>query len=118
RIPNEGFQLASTGLVELHAFPLEHSLLLVGRQNDPRCRTSPLRIDHAMPRRLIVSAVHDKTDRPRRVTFAELVCDLPVRHYPTARDATHNLVNAFAIMSDKLQLVVCFHKDLSDKLNL
>ena len=42
--------------------------------------------------------MHDKTYCSGRVTVAEKFRDLPVRHYSSARNLPHDLINALAIL--------------------
>src|SRR6267378_4778081 len=88
RMPNKGFQVATSARIELHTFAFQHSLLFVGWQHHANCRATALRIDHPMPRRVrFVSAVHHKTYRARGITLAKNVRDLSVSHHAPSRNA-------------------------------
>src|SRR6266545_7180718 len=56
-----------------------------------------------MPRRVsFIGAVHDKANCARRVTFAQHVRDLSVGHDAARRYATHDSVDAFAVLPIRL----------------
>src|SRR5712664_2340017 len=114
-IPNEGFQIAAACLVELHALAFQHALLFVSRQYNARRGCSPLRIDHAMPWRLVIGAMHDESNCARRITFAEHVSNLPVSHHAATRNATNDFVNALAIFRIGL-LLDLLHARLQNRL--
>src|SRR5438445_13345242 len=109
RLPKKYFQITTAAVIKLDAFALEHALLSVSRQHNAPSRNLPLRINYAVPRCVgFIRAVHNEANRARRVAFAKHVSDLPVSHYAPAGYAPNDLVNAFAILSGKLQLVLGF----------
>lgn len=90
-------------IIKLNAFAFKHTLLFIRRQDDASGGTAPLRIDHAVPGRIVfIGAMHDKSDRPRRITLTEHVGDLTVSHDAAARNSPHDAIDAFAIFGIRL----------------
>jgi len=83
RNEQELLQIATSVLIEFDSFLLEHALLLIVWQHHSPRGTLALRIQHTMPGRAVRRTVHDETNCPRRVAFAEQLGDLAVSHYST-----------------------------------
>ena len=107
RPPEKSFQIAAAVLIKPDTFMLQHSLLLVRREDDAARRTPALRIDHPMPGSLVVCSVHDKTYGPRCVTLAQHVSDLAVGHDLALGNTANDFVDALAILSIRFLLTCC-----------
>src|ERR1051326_5059366 len=93
-----GLQIATIVFVEDDAFLFEHALLLVVRQDQATGRSGALRVEKAVPRRAVWRRGHTNPDRPLCVAIAEQFGNLPVSHHSSRRNASHDSVNAFAIL--------------------
>ena len=79
-------QIAATAFVEFYTFCFQHALLLIGGQHNSSRRAGALSVDYSMPGSLVVGTMHYKTNRSRRVTFAQNFGKLAVGHYFAAWD--------------------------------
>ena len=90
-------EIASPSFIKNYTFGLEQTLLLIVRQNNATRRTSTFRIDYAMPGCRIVGVVHGKADGSRGIAFTEYFCNLTIGHDPSARDTTHDFIDALPV---------------------